>query len=62
MWYERYRSVDDPRLVELLCEVRDIANQNIIDECSRNESEPYISIWEYANRCLKSLNAYESGK
>lgn len=63
MWFDKsHVSKDNPRLIELLREVRDLANHNIADEAPRDFSEPYISVWEEANRCLRWLGGYESGK
>jgi hypothetical protein len=54
--------MDDIRLIELLRRVRDIADANIADECPRDDSEPYITIWENANWGLKRLGGYEKGR
>lgn len=55
--------LDFPELVRALREVRDLADSRIVDECSREESEPFITIWEDANTCLKMLrNGYEQGR
>lgn len=63
MWLnERNISMDDPMLIDLLRQVRDLANRNVADECPRDFSEPHITIWEEANKCLKWLGGYEDGK
>jgi hypothetical protein len=50
------------KLILVLKEARDEANSLIVDELPRSESEPYITIWENINNCLRMLNKYERGK
>lgn len=40
------------QILVLLRDVARLSNDHIADECPRHESEPFISIWEKANRLV----------
>jgi hypothetical protein len=45
------------RILDLLKEVRDLANGFVADECPRRESEPFIDVWELASRTIRIREA-----